>query len=75
MQDYTNYKTLRGLKTALTKDGYIEYTTAWARGYYSRKKEIGLVEPYKGRYGVGYVVHTPSDISSQYHKIAYWISK
>lgn len=47
---------------------------AWAQGYMSRREGF-VVEEYKGRYGKGYKVHTPSWESTQYHHIEYYVAR
>lgn len=45
---------------------------SWKAGYISRKSP-GIVKPYKGRYGQGYTVETPSRTSTRYHYITYYV--
>lgn len=47
--------------------------TSWTRGYVSRRNPQGHVAPYKGRFGEGYTVATPSWESTQYCYLAYWV--
>ena len=50
-----------------------ELHTSWTRGYVSRKGR-GIVRPYNGRYGVGYVLLTPSWQSTTYCHITYYVA-
>lgn len=43
-----------------------------ARGYVSRKR-LGIIEPYNGRYGIGYKWYTPCRISTQYKLVSYLV--
>lgn len=56
---------------------YREHHTSWARGYVSRKPNsdgtYGYSEPYNGKFGKGYIEHTPSWSTTQYHTITYYI--
>lgn len=42
------------------------------RGYCSRKAD-GFVEPYEGRFDVGFVIHRPYWRSTSYHTVEYWL--
>lgn len=46
--------------------------TAYAKGYFPRKREPAI-ENYKGRYGEGYKVHLPAYNTSRYHIVEYWV--
>lgn len=56
----------------LEKDGYKAHHSAWSQGYISRKCVAEII-PYAGRYGTGFVVHEPSHISTQNHRITYYV--
>ena len=43
-----------------------------ARGYVSRKR-LGIIEPYNGRYGIGYKWFTSCRISTQYKLVSYLV--
>lgn len=43
-----------------------------ARGYVSRKR-LGIIEPYNGRYGIGYKWFAPCQISTQYKLVSYLV--
>jgi hypothetical protein len=43
-----------------------------ARGYVSRKR-IGIIEPYNGRYGIGYKWYTNCPKSTQYKLVSYLV--
>lgn len=43
-----------------------------ARGYVSRKR-LGIIEPYNGRYGVGYKWFTSCPKSTQYKLVSYLV--
>ena len=54
------------------KREYRHHHRASRRGYLSRKCE-GTVEPYKGRFGKGYIIVTPRWDSTQYVNIDYYV--
>lgn len=56
-------------------EGRIKYHhRAWRRGYVSRKSNaLTTVERYEGKFGRGYIVHTPSWSSTLYHHVEYYI--
>lgn len=56
----------------LKQAGYREVKTSYSLGYVSRRTG-GTLTRYKGRYGVGFAIHTPAFNSTKYHYIAYWI--
>lgn len=58
-------------------EGYTIHHIAWARGYVSRKYlgDDREVKPYRGRFGKGYVVLSPSFTSTRFHKIVYLIKE
>ena len=43
-----------------------------ARGYVSRKR-LGVIEPYNGRYGIGYKWYTNCPKSTQYKLVSYLV--
>lgn len=43
-----------------------------ARGYVSRKR-LGIIEPYNGRYGIGYKWYTTCQKSTQYKLVSYLV--
>lgn len=61
--------TAKELRT-IHKDKY--HHTGSARGYISRKCD-GIVYPYKGRFGTGYVIHAPRWDTTQYYSVQYYI--
>jgi len=52
----------------------LHYATinSMARGYVSRKR-LGIIEPYNGRYGVGYKWYTNCPKSTQYKLVSYLV--
>lgn len=58
----------------LEKNHYYYHHTSLTRGYIP-KKYAAIVEPYKGRFGEGYILHWPNSGSNQYHEISYYIWK
>lgn len=46
--------------------------TGSARGYISRKCD-GIIKPYSGRFGTGYVILMPRFDTTQYYSIQYYI--
>lgn len=61
------------LKKALKEKTMREHHFSWASGYVSRKMPEGIVVPYKGRYGEGFKVFTPSWQSSSYCTVTYYV--
>lgn len=60
----------------LYRRGYRLHHGAYARGYVSRKPNAPVrVDPYKGRFGEGFIVHLPCYDSTQYHRITYYIKE
>ena len=55
------------------KTNYKEHHTSLTQGYVSRKKPEGVAVPYKGRFGVGYKVLTPSWQSTSYCYVTYYV--
>lgn len=51
---------------------YIHHHTSSKRGYISRKTE-GIIKPYKGKFGEGFVVMLPRWDTTQYYYIQYYI--
>lgn len=56
----------------LEQQGYKEHHTSWCRGYVSRKDGYYHDYRYKGRFGEGWAIETPSWDSSHYHYITYF---
>ena len=54
---------------------YEYHHSALTRGYVSRKNLDGIVKPYKGRFGKGYVILTPRWDTTKYCNIYYYIEK
>lgn len=52
-----------------------KHHTAYARGYVSRKNPDGYTEPYNGKFGKGYIQHTPCYHSTRYHYVTYFIEE
>lgn len=59
---------------SLKADNYVRLHDAYSLGYVKRKIE-GIVQPYKGRYGVGYTLHTPAWNTTKYHIITYYVKQ
>ncbi len=57
----------------LTAANATYHHSAWARGYISRKASSDTIEPYSGKYGTGYKVHSASTKSTRYHQVTYYI--
>ena len=57
------------------KRGYTLKASAWRKGYIHRNKSKSVVNavvvPYRGRYGVGYVIHAEEPQSTNYHHVYY----
>ena len=53
---------------------YYWHHSASALGYISRKSE-GVIEPYSGRYGDGYILRIPRFDTNRYHDITYYIRR
>lgn len=53
---------------------YYRHHTASALGYISRKSE-GVIEPYSGRYGDGYILRIPRFDTNRYHYVSYYIRR
>ena len=53
---------------------YYEHHTASKRGYISRKID-GIIEPYTGKFGKGFVILQPRFDTTQYIYITYYIRK
>lgn len=62
------------LIVALTDVTSLHYAAvnSMARGYVSRKR-LGIIEPYNGRYGVGYKWFTTCPKSTQYKLVSYLV--
>lgn len=61
------------LMTFLTDHGYRLVKKARRKGYIKRGKGIGLLADYNGRYGTGYSVFLPSNDSSRFVYVLYFI--
>lgn len=59
---------------ALTDVTSLHYAAinSMARGYVSRKR-LGIIEPYNGRYGIGYKWYTNCPKSTQYKLVSYLV--
>ena len=59
---------------ALTDITSLHYAAinSMARGYVSRKR-LGIIEPYNGRYGIGYKWYTTCLKSTQYKLVSYLV--
>lgn len=62
------------VKELVNHPDYRFYHSAMKQGYVSRKSE-GIVEPYKGRYGEGYVLLSPRWDTTRYCTISYYIKR
>lgn len=51
-----------------------ELHTSRARRYVSRRNHDGIAEEYKGRFGRGYKIYTPSWDSTTYCFVTYYIA-
>lgn len=62
------------LIVALTDITSLHYAAinSMARGYVSRKR-LGIIEPYNGRYGIGYKWFTTCPKSTQYKLVSYLV--
>lgn len=62
------------LIVALTDVTSLHYAAinSMARGYVSRKR-LGIIEPYNGRYGIGYKWYTNCPKSTQYKLVSYLV--
>lgn len=62
------------LIVALTDITTLHYAAinSMARGYVSRKR-LGIIEPYNGRYGIGYKWYTTCPKSTQYKLVSYLV--
>lgn len=60
------------LKKLVEKGSIKELHTSYRRGYVSRKSK-GIVSPYKGRFGHGFVLDSPCYHSTQYHFRTYFV--
>ena len=62
------------LIVALTDISSLHYAAinSMARGYVSRKC-LGIIEPYNGRYGIGYKWYTTCRKSTQYKLVSYLV--
>lgn len=60
------------LLVALTDITSLHYAVinSMARGYVSRKR-LGIIEPYNGRYGIGYKWYTTCPKSTQFKLVSY----
>lgn len=57
-----------------TDPKYKELHTSYYRGYVSRKSD-GIIKPYSGRYGNGYIVLSPCWVSTTYCYITYYVER
>lgn len=60
------------LKKLVEQGSIKELHTSYRRGYVSRKSK-GIVSPYKGRFGHGFVLDGPCYYSTQYHFRTYFV--
>ena len=63
---------LSSVERALIDSGYEKHHTATRAGYVSRAFPA-YIEPYAGKYGIGYIVHYSSPVCSTYHMVTYYI--
>lgn len=66
-----NASTEQALKHILA-NGYTVHHTARKRGYVSRKQPDGILIPYSGRFGTGYMLLQPAWDSTQYCFCTYY---
>lgn len=66
---------LRKELSKLLQEGKVRYHSASCRGYVSRKSNLDELqaEPYKGKYGEGWIVYCPFFKTTQYCKKEYYI--
>lgn len=62
------------IKELRESDAYKWHHTGSRRGYESRKGD-GHIEPYKGRFGEGYIIISPRYDTTQYVNVEYYIKK
>lgn len=62
------------IKELATDPQYQLHHTAAARGYVSRKCP-GIIKPYSGNFGTGYIVQRPRYDTTRYIYIDYYIKK
>ncbi len=67
-------KTSLTVEQLKTDPKYKELHTSYHRGYVSRKSD-GIIKPYSGRYGNGYIVLSPCWVSTTYCYITYYVEK
>ncbi len=60
------------LEKLVKKGILIKLHTSYRRGYVSRKSK-GIISPYKGRFGKGFVLDTPCYHSTSYHFRTYFV--
>jgi len=66
--------TLPTIEEVLADPGLREAHCSWQSGYISRRSK-GFVCAYKGRFGEGYTIHTPSWQSTRYSLITYYLRR
>lgn len=58
---------------------HVVHHTSWRRGYVSRRPDVngerGYVNDYDGRFGRGYVLHTPDGRATYYHHVTFIIER
>ena len=59
---------------SLKTQGYTRLHDAYSGGYVKRTIE-GIIQPYKGRYGEGYTLHTPAWNTTKYHIVTYYVKE
>lgn len=57
------------------KEQYKEGHTSLARGYVSRRLPEGIAKPYKGKFGEGWKIYTPSWKSTKYCYVTYYTER
>lgn len=60
------------IEQAMKKAGAKKLHTSLARGYISRKTN-GLLKPYKGRFGEGFIHEEPNWKSTSYYYVTYYV--
>jgi len=63
---------LKSLNKMVKAGKLIKHHTSYTRGYVSRKIE-GYSQPYRGRFGKGFIYYSPNWDSTQYSFITYYI--
>lgn len=74
MKTTTNITTPAELKALADNGKLVKSHTSLHRGYVSRKGD-GIIRPYSGRFGSGWLHLHPSQESTRYHQVTYYIAR